>query len=220
MTNRYKAARLAAGMTQEHLAAAAVVSVSTVRRMETGHRTGPESRRSVAAVLGLDVTDDMEAATVAGSPPQPHQVVYRRRYGVHVVRRGDFRSISMAYGAWVLCAVVSLAGLLATGTAGWSGLAIWHGAGTGLLALFALFFRQDMLRIPLPAFTMSLMAVMVPLASLFLLKAGFDPVVAAVVLTDLGIVAALYRASTKRIIYVDENTPRLGGSGRGLSPVA
>jgi len=59
MSDRYRQARVAAVMTQEHLAAAAGVSVSTVRRLENGGPASAESRRAVAAVLGIDVSEPL-----------------------------------------------------------------------------------------------------------------------------------------------------------------
>lgn len=51
--NHFKEARLAKPMTQEELAIAADISVRTVRRLENGDPVAAESRRAVAAVLGM-----------------------------------------------------------------------------------------------------------------------------------------------------------------------
>jgi DNA-binding XRE family transcriptional regulator len=57
MDNEYKLARRRMGMTQAHLAQAACVSESTVRRAERGQSIGPEVSRALCSVLEMDVRD-------------------------------------------------------------------------------------------------------------------------------------------------------------------
>jgi transcriptional regulator with XRE-family HTH domain len=60
----FREARNRAGMTQAHVAAAACLSVRTVRRAEAGEQIGFEARRSLCAVLGLLHSNRQDAPDV------------------------------------------------------------------------------------------------------------------------------------------------------------
>jgi transcriptional regulator with XRE-family HTH domain len=133
-------ARIAAGLTQAHLAEASGISIRTVKRAESGLSVSAESVMALKAVLG-----DFDAKPE--QPQKPPQVIVRRASvfdGVFGLRRVQRRALRMIPLHQVTCLLVAALTSLFDGQLRWIGL--------GLLAAsfcyYALFVLIGMLKTP------------------------------------------------------------------------
>lgn len=208
MTNRFKQARKDAVMTQEHLAAAAGVSVSTVRRLETENIASPESRRAIAAVLGIDVFEVRGTGRV--------ETVKLKHEPFYFVRRRDMPISLMLYAMFVVLGGVAAYRAIMTIDAEWSIAGILVGCG------IVMSMGLGAMEIPhRPWRSSSFLSTLGTTAFLYWLFFG----VGYLFVKDWQlpfvmsgwIAGALFLfiiAMLKRVVFVDAGTPRVGGSLR------